>query len=72
MTAPRLTAEELIALFETKASAPPPESSRILVRHLQCKESLAVSRSITEAMDRYTGNDNRLLTVPTELLPPLA
>ena len=72
MTTPRMTVEELITLFETKATAPPPESSRLLVRHLQCKESLAVSRAVAEAIDRYVGNDSQLLTPPTELLPPLA
>jgi hypothetical protein len=40
------TAEELIALFETEATAPPPESNHILVRHLQCKESLEVARCL--------------------------
>jgi len=72
MTAPRFTAEELIALFETKASAPPPESSRILVRHLQCQESLAAAQFLTEAMNRYAGDNSRPLAVPTDLLPPLA
>lgn len=66
-----MTAEALVATFEAKAAAPPPESSQMLVRYLQCKESLAVSRSITEAMDRHSGNDGRVLAVPTELLPPL-
>jgi hypothetical protein len=67
-----ITTEALIALFESKAAAPPPESSQMLVRHLQCKESLAASRAIAEAMDRYAGNDMQLLAVPTELLPPMA
>ena len=71
MKTPRMTVEELIALFETKASAPPPESSRILVRHLQCKESLAAAQFLTEAMDRYAGDDSRPLAVPADLLPPL-
>ena len=71
MTAPKMTAEELIALFEAKATAPPPESSRILVRHRQCKESLAAAQFLTEAMDLYAGDDSRPLAVPTDLLPPL-
>jgi len=71
MTTLKMKVEELIALFETKASAPPPESNRILVRHLQCKESLAAAQFLTEAMDRYAGDDSRPLAVPTDLLPPL-
>jgi hypothetical protein len=67
-----MTPETLIALFEARATAPPPESSQMLVRHLQCKESLAVSRAVAEASDRYVGNDSQLLTAPTECLPPLA
>lgn len=72
MQAKLTTAEELIAMFEAKATAPPPESSLILARHLQCKESLAVAKFLSEAMDRYAGNESQPLAVPTELLPPLA
>ena len=67
-----MTSDALIALFEGKASAPPPESNQMLARHLQCKASLAVSRSLVEAMDRYAGNESQLISGPTELLPPLA
>lgn len=72
MPAQVTTAEDLIAMFEAKATAPPPESSQILVRHVQCKESLAVVKLLTEAMDRYVGSENQPLAVPTDLLPPLA
>jgi hypothetical protein len=65
------TTEELIALFEKKATAPPPESSRMLARHLQCKQSLAVSRILTKAMERHAGADSDPLAVPSDLLPPL-
>jgi hypothetical protein len=67
-----MTAEELVAVFAAKAAALPPESSQMLVRHLQCKESLKLARMLTEAMDRYTANDSQQLAVPTDLLPPLA
>ena len=67
-----MTTEELIALFETKAAAPPPESSQMLVTHLHCKESLGVARSMVDAMDLHAGSETQLLAVPTELLPPLA
>lgn len=59
-------------MFEAKATASPPESSRMLVRHLQCKESLAVAKIVAEAMDRYARTENQPLAVPTDLLPPLA
>jgi len=66
-----MTAEQLIALFETKATTPPPESSQMLVRHLQCKESVELSRCLSEAASRH-GGDNRPLAAPSDLLPPLA
>lgn len=72
MPAQVTTAEELIAMFEAKATAPPPESSQILVRHLQCKEALTIAKMVAEAMDRYAGSENQPLAVPTDLLPPLA
>jgi hypothetical protein len=62
---------ELIALFEKKAATPPPESNRMLARHLQCKESLAAAQYLTEAMERYSGADSQPLAVPSDLLPPL-
>jgi hypothetical protein len=65
------TAADLLALFAAKATAPPPESSQMLVRHFQCKESLKAAQSLAEAMDRYAANDGHPLPAPTELLPPL-
>lgn len=58
-------------MFEAKATAPPPESSLLLVRHLQCKESLALAKIVAEAMDRYAGSESQPLAVPTDLLIPL-
>jgi len=72
MGAHNMTSEELIALFAAKAAAPPPETSQSLARHLQCKESIAVARSVTEAMDQYIAQRSQPLRPPTELLPPLA
>jgi hypothetical protein len=65
------TAADLLALFAAKATAPQPESSQMLVRHFQCKESLKAAHCLTEAMDRYTVSDDHPLPAPTELLPPL-
>ena len=72
MAAPNMSPEELIALFAAKAAAPPPATSQALARHLQCKESIALARSVCEAMDQYTVNRGQPLAAPTELLPPLA
>ena len=65
------TTTDLLALFAAKATAPPPETSQMLVRHFQCKESLAAAHYLTEAMDRYAAGDDHPLHVPSELLPPL-
>ena len=65
------TAADLLALFAAKAVAPPPESSQMLVRHLQCKESLKAAHCLAEAMDRYYASGGHPLPAPTELLPPL-
>jgi hypothetical protein len=72
MAAPNMSLEELIALFAAKAAAPPPETSQALVRHLQCKESIALARSVSDAMDQYSANRGQPLQAPPELLPPLA
>jgi hypothetical protein len=72
MPVTEMSADTLIAVFEARAAAPPPEANQMLVRHLQCKESLAVSRAVAEASDRYSSNECQLLAAPTELLPPMA
>jgi hypothetical protein len=72
MSTPNMTPKDLIALFAAKAGAPSPETSQALVRHLECKESLALARFVYEAMDRYTGNNSQPLPAPAELLTPLA
>ena len=72
MAAPTMSPEELIALFAAKAGAPPPETSQALARHLQCKESIALARCVSEAMDQYSASHSQSLPAPTELLPPLA
>jgi hypothetical protein len=64
-------AADLLVLFAVKAAAPPPGSSRILVRHLQCKESLKAAHCLTEAMDRYDASGGHPLPAPTGLLAPL-
>ena len=66
---PEISVEELIALFEAKATTLPPESSRMLVRHLQCKESVELSRCLSDAASRH--GDSHPLAAPSELLSPL-
>jgi hypothetical protein len=42
------TAANLLEVFAAKAAAPPSESSQMLVRHLQCEESLNAADCLTE------------------------
>jgi hypothetical protein len=67
-----MSPEELIALFAAKAATPLPETSQALARHLQCKESIALARMVSEAINQYTANQVHTLPPPTELLTPLA
>src|ERR1700756_5640950 len=65
-----MTREDLVALFAMKATAPPPETNKLLVRHLQCKESIRLAGAVRQAMDRVPGTDSMPLSPPSELLPP--
>jgi hypothetical protein len=66
------TREELVAVFAMKATAPPPEANKLLVRHLQCKESIQLAGAVRQAMDQHVGTDSVPLSTPSELLPPLS
>ena len=70
MPTAKMEAEALIAMFEAKAAVPPPESSQMLVRHVQCKESLKAAQSLTEALNRFAGSDDHPLSAPSDLLAP--
>lgn len=72
ITPPKLSAEDLITLFRTRAAAPPPEASQTLARHLQCKDSLQLAHCITEAVNRHVAAGSAPLAAPSEMLPPLA
>jgi hypothetical protein len=63
--------EELIAVFESKAAAPPDRQNALLVKHLRCKESLELADSLTSALTRYHAQAAHALPAPTEILPPL-
>ena len=65
-----MTEADLRDLFTRKAMEPPPKSIQMLVRHLQCKESLKAAQSLTGALDRFAGRDDQPLSVPPNLLAP--
>jgi hypothetical protein len=71
MSAAKMTPEDLIELFRTKATTPPPKASQMLVRHLQCKKSVQIAQHLANALDRHAAADSQPLPVPAELLPPL-
>jgi hypothetical protein len=66
-----MSREELVAVFEARAAAPPPEANRLLARHLQCKTSVKLAAAVRDALGRYAGDDPLLLPAPSTLLPPL-
>jgi hypothetical protein len=66
-----MTLDELVALFASKATAPPPEANKLLMRHLQCKESIRLAGAVRQAVDRFAGANSVRLSTPSELLPPL-
>jgi hypothetical protein len=66
-----ITTAELLELLAAKAAVPPPETSLMFARHLQCKESLQLSHCVAAAMTRHAAADSHPLPVPTEMLPPL-
>jgi hypothetical protein len=67
----RISRDELLALFAERATAPPPEENKLLARHLQCKSSMELAQAVTEALQRFGGNDPHPLKAPSALLPPL-
>ena len=61
---------DLVELFAAKATAPPPESSQILVRHFQCKEPLKAAQCLVEAMDRHIPSDGHPLPGSNRTIAP--
>jgi hypothetical protein len=72
MSSQGMTSDELLALFAAKATAPPPEATQLLVRHLKCKESITVTRIVSDAIRQHAMQGSQRLAPPSELLPPLA
>jgi hypothetical protein len=66
------TAEDLLEVFAGMVSAPPPEGTELLVRHLKCKESVELTRILADAVPQYPERSGHRLQPPSELLPPLA
>ena len=69
---PMMTAADLLDLFARKATEPPQGSSRLLVKHLKCKESLKAAHCLTEAIHRFAGRDDYPLPAPAGILAPPA
>jgi hypothetical protein len=70
--APQMTTADLLDLFARKATKPLPESNQLLVRHLQCKESLKAAHCLVEAINRFAGRDDHPLPTPAAVLAPPA
>jgi hypothetical protein len=71
MTGRQMTPADLEASLRAQAAAPPDQESELLVRHLQCKETLALTEAVAAAISRHYRQDTRTLAPPSEILPPL-
>lgn len=71
MARQRLSPKELEAVLKAKAASPPNKENELLVRHLKCKESLALADAITNAISRSNGHGLQTFLVPSEILPPM-
>jgi hypothetical protein len=66
-----MTTADLEADLKAQAAAPPDKQNELLVRHLKCKETLALAEALTEAISRNYRQDTKTLAPPSEILPPL-
>ena len=71
MTGRRMTPSDLEAALKTLAAAPPDKENELLVRHLKCKETLALTEALANAISRNYRQDTGTLPAPSEILPPL-
>jgi hypothetical protein len=69
MTGRQMTPADLEAVLKAQAAAPPDKESELLVRHLQCKETLALTEAVAAAISRNYRQDSRALLPPSEILP---
>jgi len=66
-----MTPGDLEAALKTLAAAPPDKENELLVRHLKCKETRALTEALANAISRNYRQDSRALALPSEILPPL-
>ncbi|GGG86918.1 hypothetical protein GCM10011585_33640 [Edaphobacter dinghuensis] len=64
---PATVLEELRAL----EGRPAKRGTRLLAKHLQCKESLKLSQAVAEAARKTSTYSTRVIDPPSEMLPPL-
>ena len=55
MTGRRMTPADLEAALKAQAAAPPDKQNELLVRYLQCKETLALTEALNDAISRTIG-----------------
>jgi len=67
----QMTPADLEAALKALAAAPPDKENELLVRHLKCKETLAITEALANAISRNYRQDTRTLAPPSEILPPL-
>jgi hypothetical protein len=66
-----LTQEQLLALFDVAHSEPETRLLQMVVKHFDDQNAIQAAESITKAL-RETGWREPLLSLPSEILPPLA
>jgi hypothetical protein len=71
MTDRRMTPADLEAALKAQAAVPPDKQNELLVRYLQCKETLALTEALNDAISRSYRQEARALAAPSEILPPL-
>ena len=59
--------EELIATFRARAAVPPNRQNQLLVRHLQCKESLELADAVNVIPKKMNDGENDALTTPVSV-----
>jgi hypothetical protein len=66
-----LTQEQLLALFDVAQAEPEIRLLQLVVEHLDDQNTIQAADSVTKAL-RETGWMEPLLSLPSEILPPLA
>jgi hypothetical protein len=66
-----MTQAQLLALFDVAENEPETRLLQMVVKHLDDKNTLEAAASVTKALHE-TGWREQLLSLPSEILPPLA